>query len=389
MRYWPLLITMICILLRTAESRADGFELDLAPIAVDSAQIEIPDSLGNTAGPTYAEQDWKYLLKHKQLNFEDPNVRWPSPFIGWCIGVYNWANRTFNSYDPAWVRGGKYKFKALLLSDNWLDAYAFDYRNFPYLVLWDRMYPNVGVYFKYLGLSIGYSVDVASIFTGEKSTHRKLSLGLTCARFMIDAQLWESNVSTYVRGYGKENLGVSIKVPFNGLTFREANISGFYFFNNSRFSIGSVYSYNNNQVRSSGSAIAGFSFNMYGADFDFTKLTDKLPNFHKYPFDSYTFHYRSYNFMGGYSHNFVLHRKWGFNLTAIPGIGITESSEESTTGKKTLASFYGKVMAGVLYTNKRFFTGMKVSVTGNLFRSGDVLFINALQNYQLAVGIKF
>lgn len=378
------ILTIVCAL--TAQSvHAADFDMELTPLVVDSTLVQVPDSLETPS----TSRDWLELLKNGQLRVEDPTVHWPNRFVSWCVGVYNWYNRVFNYHDPAWVKGDGYHFHAMFLSDNWIDAYTFSYQGFPSIAMMDRLYPNLGFYLKAWSLSLGYSLDMGTIVNGEKSTHQKLSGSFSCARFTVEGQFWRSNVTTHIRYYGGYDKDHLLRIPFDGMTFRKANISAYYFFNNSRFSLGAVHSFNNNQRRSAGSAIAGVSFNMYGADFDFTKLPDELKDYQKYPFDYYTFHYRTYNLMGGYSYNWVINSKWIFNITAIPGIGITSTAGDSTIGKDVLLALYGKGMAGILYTHKRFFAGARGTFTANIFTAKEVLFINALQNYQLSVGIKF
>lgn len=384
MRIWLPLLISICAFI-AFPLHADKFDTDLSPLVVDTALLQMPDSLEIPS----TSRDWLVLLKHGQLRVEDPAVRWPNRFVAWCVGAYNWYNRNLNYHDPEWVKGDGYHFHAMLLSDNWIDAYTFRYQKFPSMALMDRLYPNLGLYLKAWSLTLGYSLDMGTVVNGEKSTHQKLSGSFSCARCMVEAQLWRSNVTTHIRYYGAYDKKHLLKFPFDGLRFSEANVSAYYFFNHSRFTLGAALSFNNNQRRSAGSAIAGVSFNMYGANFDFTRLPDELKDYQKYPFDYYTFHYRTYNLMGGYSYNWVFNRKWVFNITAIPGVGITSTAGDSTIGKDVLLALYGKGMTGILYTHKRFFAGLRGTVSANIFTANDVLFANALQNYQLSIGVKF
>lgn len=384
MRIWlPLLIAIHAFI--AFPLHADEFKTDSSPLVMDTILMQVPDSLQSPR----TSRDWLELLRQKQLRLEDPTVRWPNGFVAWCIGVYNWYNRTFNYHDPAWVKGDGYHFHAMLLSDNWIDAYTFHYQNFPYMALMDRLYPNLGLYLKAWSLTLGYSLDMGTIVSGEKSNHQKLSFSISCARLMLEGRFWRSNATTHIRYYGHYDKKHLLKFPFDGMRFSEANVSAFYFFNNSRFSLGAVHSFSNAQRKSAGSAIAGVSFNMYGANFDFTRLPDELKDYQKYPFDFYNFHYRTYNLMGGYSYNWVFNRNWVFNITAIPGVGITSTAGDSTIGKDVLLSLYGKGMTGILYTHKRFFAGLRGTVSANIFTANDVLFANALQNYQLSIGVKF
>ena len=50
-------------------------------------------------------------------------------FPKFCIDVYRWGDRTFNTYDSAYVVGTGKKFNVKLRMDSWLDYYAFDLKN--------------------------------------------------------------------------------------------------------------------------------------------------------------------------------------------------------------------------------------------------------------------
>ena len=61
---------------------------------------------GRRAEPTDSieSRDWWNLLKKGQLNLADTTVIYPR-FLGFCVNVYNWADKTFNSYDTDYVTG--------------------------------------------------------------------------------------------------------------------------------------------------------------------------------------------------------------------------------------------------------------------------------------------
>ena len=66
---------------------------------------------------------WLNLLKQGKLSMTDTTVIYPR-FIKFCVDVYNWGDHLFNSYDPEYVVGTGKRWKARIVSDNWVDSYA-------------------------------------------------------------------------------------------------------------------------------------------------------------------------------------------------------------------------------------------------------------------------
>ena len=56
---------------------------------------------------------WWNRLKGRNLDMKDSTVIYPR-FLGFCVKVYNWADRTFNSYDTTYVAGTGKRWKAVL-----------------------------------------------------------------------------------------------------------------------------------------------------------------------------------------------------------------------------------------------------------------------------------
>lgn len=367
---------------------ADTARLALSPGVIEP-RISLTDSISETRNHTYAENNWWYLFRKRRLEITDPYVVWPNKFVAWCIGVYNWFNRTFNYHDPAYVAREKRLWKVMLISDNWVDAYSFSPREIPHIRMMGDMYANLGAYVKYYAVSVGYSVDMNTVFGGKATKHTKFDFGIGAARFNIEAHLWRNSGGTYVRTFGDYNNGRLIKKEFDGLTFSALNVHAYYIFNSDKFSWGATYSYGGNQLLSAGTPLLGFDISSYIVDFDFTKLPQELKDYYIYPYDYYRFHYQSYNIIGGYSFNWVMNKHFTGNITVIPGIGISSSVSDSSHGRDILLSASGKGMASLLYTNKRLFIGAKATLNGNALFAGGVDFYSVIQNYQLSIGLKF
>lgn len=340
-------------------------------------------------GNTYAQRDWWYKLKHKQLQTDDPAVRWPSPFVGWCVGVYNWFQRNFNARDTTYVKSDGKMGKLMLTSDNWADNYLFGSKTLPYITMGSKMFPNFGIYAKYGILSIGYSVDISTLFGGHHSNHQKWNFSVGCARFNIEAHLWRNSGTTYIHRFSDIKELKSLDLPYDGLTFSAANIHCYYIFNNRRFDFGAALSYSNNQRISQGSALVGLDISRIVAFFDFTRLPNEIIESQPYPLESYKFHYQSYSVLGGYSFNWVLNKHFVLNVTAIPGIGVAYSREDASMSDKFQLAGVFKGVAGLLYTTKRFFIGARCRYHANAVLSDDIDFMNGRFNFQAAVGFRF
>ena len=360
-------------------------------ITVDTSALRVwadGDSL-KMHDDTYAQRDWLYKLKHKQLQMDDPSVRWPSSFAGWCVGVYNWFQRNFNARDTTYVKGDGKMGKLMLTSDNWADNYLFGSKTLPYITMGSKLFPNLGIYAKYGILSIGYSVDISTLFGGNHSNHQKWNFSVGCAKFNIEAHLWRNSGTTYIHRFDDIKEMKNLDLPYDGLTFSAANIHGYYIFNNRRFDFGAALSYSNNQRISQGSALVGLDASRIVAFFDFTKLPEELIESNPYPLENYRFHYQSYSVLGGYSFNWVLNKHFVFNVTAIPGLGVAYSHEDASMSDKLQLAGVFKGVAGLLYTTNRFFIGARFRYHANAVLSDDIDFMNGRLNFQASAGFRF
>ena len=375
--------------------------------AMPPQKLEMPDAIGLTSipdsittrmavtdsltvpGRTYAENGWLYRLrKDHYIDTRDERVRYPR-FIDFCMRVYRWADKTFNSHDPNYVKGDGRNWKAMIVSDNWTDAYTFRPHKLSPIYMLSQPYANLGLTLKYMAVSLSYSVDVGTFFSGNKPQHNKWDFGFSCALFNIELHYWKNDGGTYIRRFAEYNHGQVIKKYFEGLTLTGYQAMGYYFFNNKKFSWGAAQSNSNNQLRSAGSAVLGFDVSSYTVDFDFTKLPTELLNIYDYPFDQYRFHYQSYRLIGGYSYNWVINKHLVANISAIPGMGISVSDYSSTYGATRMFSIGGKGAAALSYYNKRFFVGVNAALHLNGFINKRMGFASVIQNYQAAIGLKF
>lgn len=377
-----LILSAIITLSACATARADTgtFSMDL--------------ELGTKASPQPADSitisrtlktDWKKLARDRRLDINDTTAEYPA-FIDWCVNVYRWAERVFNTYDPAYVTGTGKQGKVRIVSDNWTDAYMFRFEDGNPLFMISDLYANIGIQANYSILSASYSIDMNSALSDRVSKHKKLGFSFSCARLYGEGYYWKNNGGTTIRKFGHDKID---DIPFGGLEFRAFGALAFYIFNYSKFSYAAAYNLSNYQLRSAGSWMLGLTGTFYDCDFDFTRLPDQIKDSSKIPIDSYSLDYNSVNVMGGYSYNWVMNKHFLLNITALPSAGISFSFSDSTEGHRNLLSMGFRQMASLTYTNRQFFITGTSSFHGNYFLTDSVGFISGIENFQISTGVRF
>lgn len=370
------------------------------------AQLVVPDDLGlsidldatsscqdpdSTKILKKLDLDWISLAKSRRLDINDTTVRYPK-FIDFCVRVYRWAEKTFNTYDPEYVAGTGKHGKVRLVSDNWTDSYMFRSEQSDPLIMVSNLYANIGVQANYSILSASYSVDMNSVLTDRVSKHRKLGFSFSCAKIYGEAYYWKNNGSTVIRQFGdtSDKKGRKLKhVPFDGLDFKAFGALAFYIFNSRKFSYAAAYNLSNYQLKSAGSWLLGMTGTFYDCNFDFTKLPEEVKKVTEIPYDTYALDYNSINIMGGYSYNWVINKHFLFNTTTLPAIGMSFSFSDSTAGRRDLFSMAIQQMMSLTYINRQFFIAATSSFHGNYFLTKSVGFMSGIENFQISTGVRF
>lgn len=364
---------------------ASDFEL---LIDADAPLPQIPDSLDNKAH-TPLERDWKYLLKSRQgLSVYDESVRWPR-FVEGCLKIYRWADRVFNQYDTLYVVSYKRKGKVKIFNNNWVDIYYFHPKHELSLKMMSRLYPNVGINGSYGIFSLSYSIDLRTVFQGTKPHYHKLDFGFNCARLMMEFHYWRNDGGTYIRQFGDMGAGKPIKEWFSGLQFAAVNLGATYFFNNRRFCYGAAYDMSRIQRRSAGTWLAGITASMYDADFDLNKLSQEMKDYFDYKRKQYNLDYWVLDATFGYSYNWVCNKHFLFNITAIPGLGISHTSSKDEGRHRTLFNGAFKALTALNYQTGRFFLSLTANASANVYNSSELGFSPAVAGFTMSAGMRF
>ncbi|MBD5355449.1 MAG: DUF4421 domain-containing protein [Bacteroides sp.] len=331
---------------------------------------------------------WWNLLKKGKLNMADTSVIYPK-FIKFCVDVYNWGDRTFNSYDTDYVVGTGKRWKARIVNENWVDNYLMTLPLGLKTDMLSNLYSNIGAYLQYMAVSYGYTYDMANIVGGSSTDHKKWEFGFNCARFNVEMYYQENTGGTYLRKFGKYRKGHLFKEFFPGVNLHNFGVEAYYFFNNRRYSQGAAYNFSKIQKKSQGSFIIGANYTNQKIRFDFSQLPEDMLPFLTIPAQSYLFHYKSYSMILGYGFNWVINPKLLFNISAMPSFGASHCYEDSLEGERWMFAFNLSARSSLTYNLGNYFIGLIGKMNGHLYRSGTYALFSAVENFSANIGIRF
>ena len=363
----------------------------------DTTVIAIPDSVprAEIIQPQIPKDYWKTMLRKGKLNVYDEKIEYPT-FLQFCLGIYRWADKTFNTYDTDYVVGTGKRFKVMIRNDNWLDSYIYNGKqdaNISRLTLASNVSANLGAYISYMAVSIGYSFDLGKIFGGKPVSQNKFEYNFSCALFNVDVYYFK-NQSSCIRRFDEYNGGKAISEHFPGLTLKAYGVDAFYFFNNKKYSQGAAYNFSKYQLRSAGSFIAGLSISHRDTKLDFSKLSEPLIDYimiYKPMLlnAQFEFKYNTFCLLLGYGYNWVFHKNWLFNITAYPAIGFMHTFETSVDGKgeRFSLNLIGKL--ALVRNCGNFFYGLQAKAQGFWYHSQSYNFVSSVENVMVNIGFRF
>lgn len=349
------------------------------------ATPELPAQKPKTPDP---DRNWFHLLKKGELNLQDPTVKYPK-FVKFCVDVYNWGDRFFNSYDTTYVVGTGRRWKTRVAFDGWADSYNMNLDHSMPVTLISEPYVNASVNLQYMAVGISYGVDLNNLFFTKPVKHRKFEFGFNCARFNLDLAFNRDAGGTYVRTLGEYSRPDFDKLRFPGVDMTRMSADIYYYFNNFKYANGAAYYFSKIQKKSAGSAILGFSYAYEDIRFDFNQLPEVLIPFLTIDERELRFHYNSYCLLFGYGFNWVLNRHFLYNISVMPSIGVIRCYEDSSDGRDSMLSLNAKGRMSLTYNKGDFFTCLIIKADGKWYKTGRLSSFNAIENFSLSVGVRF
>lgn len=338
---------------------------------------------------TREQRWWWNLLKQHELSMSDTTVIWPK-FLQFCVKVYNWGDKFFNSYDPEYVISTGKRWKVRIVSDNWLDTYAMKLPQGIHTNMSSDVYSNIGAYIQYMAVSVGSSYDLKKLFKRHEPSHKKYEFGFICALFNAELYYHENQGGVNIRKFGDFNDGKLIKEYFPGVSMYTLGFDAYYFFNHKKYSQGAAYNFAKYQLKSQGSFMLGVSLTNEKLTFDFSRLPDNLKDMlPSADITKYYFHYNSYAILAGYGYNWVIAPRLLFNATIMPSVGFSHYYEDSLEGDRYLLSLNVQGKMSLTYNLGNYYFGLLGNMRGHYYRQGKMMLFSSIENFSAYVGLRF
>ena len=339
----------------------------------------------------YENDYWKIALASGTLDFEDKSVKYPS-FVQFCVDVYNWGNKTFNTYDTDYVVGTGKNWKLQLKNDNWLDFYQMRFPEGVNIGMSSDVATNVGGSISFMAVSLGYMVNLDNLIGDEPMKHKRLDFNFSCALIALDAYYSKNTGNTNITKLGDyTNFNVfNSDYKFSGLSLKSYGFDLYYFFNNRKYSQGAAYSYSKYQKKSAGSIISGITMSHQNVMIDFNRLPENIIS--QLPNEKLDYHiyYNDFCLMLGYGYNWVFKKNWLLNATLIPCLGFNHSLSSSEHDyRKDMLSVNVKAKMALVYNHNNFYYSLNGRYDGHFYNAKRYRFINSYSNVALVAGFRF
>lgn len=335
---------------------------------------------------------WTTALKHRRYNIYDTSIKYPR-FLDFCVRAYRWGDKTFNSYDTAYVKPSGKNWKFILRNNNWIDTYGGRLsKERMRLVISSDVASSFGAQLAFMAVSYTYMFDIDNLIKGTPMSHKRMDFSFTCALFSIDFYSKSNSSKTDIHRFGdyKYKNKSWVSEPFYGLKADNCyGIYGYYYFNHRKYSQAAAYCFSKIQKKSAGSFILGFGIDHQNISMDFSELKqqmkDVLPDDRLF----YSFKYNDYTILVGYAYSWALRHNWLINLTFTPSFGYRKSLAGSTEGAKSLFSSNIRGKLAVVHNRGRFFYGLHFILDGHWYNSSSNSFFNSNEDLTLSAGIRF
>jgi len=253
--------------------------------------------------------------------------------------------------------------------------------------MWSDPSTSVGAYLTYLAVSVGYDINISSLFGGVKDARSRYRFGFNCSLLGVEAYFENNDIGTKIKRFGPYD---NVCIPFDGIHIHSWGIDAYYFFNHKKYSQAAAFSFSKVQKRSQGSFYAGLSIYSQNYDFDFSRLN---PTFLAIlPSDWKDYHYKvkatNYGFRIGYGYNWVFARNWVLCGSVSPTVGFKKGYVNSDE-KQTSFSLFAKAKLSIVWNRGKWFVGAIGSADTAIVSDRRTTFLGANLSGSVAVGYRF
>lgn len=314
-------------------------------------------------------------------------------FPRFCVDVYRWGDKFFNSYDSTYVVGTGYKFNVKNRNETWTDRYNFRMPGDIELQMSSDPCTSTGIYLTYLAVSVGYDLNVSKLFGSREPIRNRFVFQFNCALFSAELSWITNNVATRIKSFGANDHPINYNYRFDGIDVDLFSVSAVYFLNNKRYSQGSAYNYSKIQRKNQGSFFIGFNYWTQKFNFDFKRLPDSMKSLLPVSWETFDYRYqannRNYSFIIGYGFNWVFAPGWVMGISEAPTIGLKSGFINYTSNWSYSFSLLNRARASVVWNHNHWFAGGILKIDNTLVYDKDHSLLNTVINGEISVGYRF
>lgn len=328
--------------------------------------------------------------KANALSFALDSVAQWGRFPHFCVDVYRWGDKFFNSYDSTYVEGTGYKFNVKIKTESWTDYYNFRLPDEVDMTMISDQSTTVGAYLTYLAVSLGYDINVSKLLTGAERTRRRFNFGFNCSLLSVAWNYMSNDVGTSIKRIGEHGRNENTNIPFDGINTSFWSLESYYFFNHKRYSQAAAFNFSKVQQKSQGSFYAGISLSNSKYNFDFSGLPDRFVNYlpETWAENKYKVSTKSYTFVFGYGYNWVFARHWLMGVSESPVIGLRRGDINSRFDSNSFA-LSNQFKLSVVWNNGRWFAGAIGKLDTNIIYDKEHTFVSGLLTGEASIGYRF
>ncbi len=387
------LLILLAIQLCVIQLKAESADSCVISGTVDSVafvdSVAMADSVAVADSIAFSKMPWYRQLMANGFRIHDPEVKYPK-FPRLLLNIYDWGDRTFNSYDSLYVVGVGKNWKITSKSYNWMESYMlmFSAKSSDMLHIRSDIYNDFGAYLSFMAVSVGYTAKINRFLGGGRKNRSNLNFNFTCSRIYANLDITKTKGNTKITHFGK----YEGPLPYDFDAIDHSMLAGeaFYIFNFSHYSHAAAYCYSKYQLKGAGSWLLGFSFNNQNINIDFSNLPSFMKKYLPDLEDKYHYRYTDYSLCGGYAHNWVMSpRRWLANITVFPSFGYRHSYHDATDHRRNLLASSVHMRFAFVYNHKALFASFNGRLDAYLYFNSKYTFFNSIESLSLVVGARF
>ena len=129
-----------------------------------------------------ATGNWVKQLIASGFEIHDPAINYPK-FMRFCLKVYDWGDRTFNSYDSSYVVSTGKNWKLTGRTYNWAESYFMQFSGDTRLRMISDIYSDIGANIGFMAVNVGYTFNANDLFHAPVAKRKNYDYSFTCALF--------------------------------------------------------------------------------------------------------------------------------------------------------------------------------------------------------------